>query len=112
MTDWRVGMKVVCIRDFLDCAQGETSPQVGSIYTIREISLVQPTVPEWAGHVRFRLVEIINEPRRYLEGVSECWFIHTSFRPLVDNEDKLDISVFQKLLDEIKTPVDAGIVAE
>ena len=87
---FRVGQKVVCIsaEGFIDL--GEIFPVVREIYTIREIKDYHD------GICGLRLAEIVNKPKFYRGGVTECWFASNRFRPLV--ERTTDISIFTAML--------------
>jgi hypothetical protein len=94
MVDFYVGQSVVCVDDegfkrpaFYGC---ETFPVQGNIYTIRQIALFPET------EAGLRLFEIVNEPREYLIGCVEPYFLARRFRSL--QERKTDISIFEKLL--------------
>jgi hypothetical protein len=96
---FHVGQKVVCVKAEWSDLNGETAPVAGGIYTIRAII----TYPDdFAGLL---LVEIINAPRYYAEGLFECDFIATKFRPIV--ERKTDISIFTAMLTGSKIGADA-----
>lgn len=91
---WYVGMKVVCISGPLIQNRTKiTQPIIGSIYTIREIFPCSPQKVDLCP-ISIRLIEIINTPRQYLEGFSECKFFACRFRPLHNT----DISIFNSLL--------------
>lgn len=91
--DFRVGQPVVCIKGVSGYGT-EIVPPVGGVYTIREFG-------SFGG---IRLVEIINTPMRYIEGMVECTFDVESFRPVV--ERKTDISIFRAMLNT--TPETGG----
>jgi hypothetical protein len=85
MTHWHVGMKVICVRDLSHCGtQMEMVPQVGHIYTIRDL--------EYGRHVDdrvcFRLQEIVNEACKYRSGYFECSFGCDNFRPVIETQMK------------------------
>ena len=92
--DWNVGDFVVCVKDLTPfAAMGEIVPELGRIYTIREFKVEYDRVGIY-------LVEIVNEIRRYDQGLGECFFIATSFRKLQKNR----ISIFTDMLNKIKEP--------
>lgn len=53
---------------------GEIMPTKGIIYTVRDVTKY--------ARVGIRLVELVNEPRRYAEGVLEVSFGLNRFRPV------------------------------
>jgi hypothetical protein len=89
---FHVGQKVVCIAQ-ASSPYGEAVPQVGSVYTIREVCDGQEYGP------CYRLIEIANPPMGYADGYRECDFTHRLFRPVI--EKKTDISVFTQILDKV-----------
>lgn len=105
--DFVVGQKVVLVHDFDPGVRasapgdGITLPQMGVVYTIREIGLYCDEPIVW-------LNEIVNEPHFYIDifDVAEQGFGATRFRPVV--EKKTDISVFTAMLAPAgRLPVDA-----
>jgi hypothetical protein len=87
----RVGQRVVCIRDDWDRGYGEVTPLEGETYTIRSVEVDE-------GHVWFKLVEIVNTPRPYSQGVYETDWDYENFRPVVD--DKSDNEIESRLYHE------------
>lgn len=94
------GVKVVCIKKtpwksmlpgvpWIDW--GETRPVYKGIYTLRDIHSDDP------GFVT--LVEIVNTPRLYVEGLSEKRFSLSCFRPLVSRTESEDLAVFRRIAD-------------
>lgn len=67
-----------------------TYPELGRIYTVREIFLHE------TGAVAMRLVEIVNPVVQYKNGEKELCFDAANFRPIV--ERKTDISIFKAML--------------
>lgn len=96
--DWHVGMKVVCLdiawpaHAASIAAKGCRFPELGRIYTIREIGVAQED-----GKVYVRLREIVN-PRVNLRPwpAGEPRFGARRFRPVQTR--KTDISCFQQML--------------
>lgn len=87
---FRIGQKVVCIVGPAGWQTiDENQPVHGQVYTVRETRLGK------AGQY-IRLVEIVNSPGHYAEGIEECFFWWRGFRPVVTR--KTDISIFTKLL--------------
>jgi hypothetical protein len=72
---------------------GEIIPQQGVTYTIRDVVLGS------FGIVCFTLVEIINEPREYIDGLLEMNFSASSFYPLSDISDLEKMLVVEELED-------------
>lgn len=70
---------------------GETVPQAGEVYTIRDISFGE-------NGTYLRLEEIVNSLHYYIEGLSEARFNAFYFRPVVTT----DISIFEAML--VPTP--------
>lgn len=66
----RVGQKVSCIDDTFDAKYGEALPVKGRQYTIRQVI---------GGCVRLK--EIVNTPHPYSDGLLECSFKATRFKP-------------------------------
>lgn len=63
---------------------------VGMVYTIRDLEDV-------CGYAACRLVEIINEAKKYSRGfVEELWYFQSAFRPVVD------ISDLESIVSEVK----------
>jgi hypothetical protein len=89
---FHVGQKVACIA-LAASPYGEAVPQVGSVYTIREVCDGQELGP------CYRLIEIANPPMDYSDGHRECDFTHRLFRPVIDR--KTDIAIFQRILDDV-----------
>lgn len=103
--DWYVGQRVICINDdwvMKITSFKETLPTKDVIYTIRDI------IP-LGDNVYLRLVEIKNAPDWYLNPhtgkliYGEICFSEKKFKPLEENLDHIDISIFQEILDKIKT---------
>lgn len=98
------GQKVVLVRDFDANVRVEASkdgvilPELGTIYTVREIGAVGDMVIIW-------LVEIVNEKRFYFEFFQtlEQGFDPTRFRPVVSRPT--DISVFRAMLGKAPSEV-------
>jgi len=75
MSNFKVGQKVVCVerppRDNFDEFYGLVDPLLNDIYTIRELD-----------GIYIRLEEIKNPLLQYSDGVNECAFKASYFRPL------------------------------
>ena len=103
--DWYINQKIVCINDDWSrhvIKNDDVLPKREIIYSIRNINSCY-------GSLYFRLNEIKNQENWYKSpnGIpifGEICFLSTRFRPLINNIDTLDISVFQKLLDGINSP--------
>jgi hypothetical protein len=93
MTDFHVGQRVACVDDagFTGPAfyGSEIFPVKGNLYTIRQIASPQ-------GEAALHLFEIVNEPREYLIGRVEPYFLARRFRAL--QRRTTDISIFEELL--------------
>ena len=77
---FRIGQRVVCICDDWEwCSEGEISPKVGEIYTVRDTE-----INPHDGLQYIYLEEIRNQPRRYEDDpeISECCFYSGDFRPV------------------------------
>lgn len=86
---FRVGQKVVCIRetkDILGPEDDEIEAHVGEIYTIRAIRVFPDGFPG------FHVCEIVNKPRRYLEGWHEIYFDARRFRPIVERKTEVSFT--------------------
>ena len=99
MTDlppWcRVGVKVVCVAQFnlrpTEIEAGVQPPLLFMTYTIRETMMLdsdQGIVP------CIRLVELVNPPVEFIEGLLETSWWTNGFRPLVD--DEIEAELFKK----------------
>lgn len=94
---FHVGQKVACIKrgswsyriDGRATMFGEICPNCGDILTIREMIVSDDTL-----FLRFK--EIQNPLCEYRNGLSECKFAASRFRPVI--ERKTDISIFTKML--------------
>lgn len=77
---FKVGQKVVCVScNFYSLGElGEVLPEKGEIYTVRSTEIFK-------GRQCITLEEIMNQPRKYLQGMVECVFGADNFRP-VDHE--------------------------
>ena len=114
MCEWiknaKVGDKVECVSTWDGITYyGEVGPVAGSVYTIREIGILNPDYPEM---VTVRLVELVNEAREYsltrLVG-------HASFEPSFDarrfrpvEPRKTDISIFTDMLKTADKPLEVA----
>lgn len=95
MTDWHVGMRVICVRFKGRGGYGdENNPTIGHVYTIREIVFRHC---QDSREICFLLEEVKNEQRPYREGYCEVGFRSICFRPL--RETTTDISIFRKLVE-------------
>jgi hypothetical protein len=89
MTDWRAGMKAVCVYDKWQCACGcgrrrvKGLPVKGEVYTVFGVC--------------FDGAELL-----YLDGFLPKRFYSDCFRPLV--ETHTDISIFTRMLDGAREP--------
>lgn len=105
--NFRVGQKVVLVRDFTPDQRsnapgdGIILPEMGVVYTIREIGLFEGEPMVW-------LDEVVNTQRFYLDifEVMEQGFDATRFRPVVEHET--DISIFKALLTPSKEKVETA----
>jgi hypothetical protein len=87
MKMFRIGQKVVCVKDnWKNAFPEETMPRRRQVLTVRTVSD--------DGFLRF--VEIVNPVLHYGEGEFECEFDRKKFRRIV--EKKTDISVFEEIL--------------
>lgn len=76
MTNFKVGMKVVCVDDKHFTKEGEIVPAQDEIYTIRDMHYVD-------GRLALRFEEIVNSPRVYIDmGFNECAFWAEGFKPI------------------------------
>lgn len=82
------GDKVECVRQPVGGYGCETVPVVGSVYTVREMTVADDGVG-------LRLVEIVNEQLLYRDGMAECSFNIHYFRPLRNRS--ADIEIFREL---------------
>jgi|GEM_PF-5587989 len=102
--EFKPGMRVVCIHPYdsprevgIAVRYGVRTPRKGVVYTIREV-LLPEKLPEISNTVLpLRLIEIVNPPVRFVNGVLEPAFPSTRFRPL--DESRLD--VFRDLLVDV-----------
>lgn len=96
MIDFRVGMKVVCVREFppsvFDTLYFPCKPRKDAVYTIREVAVHQDD-----GHVGLRFVELKNPVLQFSDGLTEAAFDHRAFRPLEERDE--DIAIFRKLIE-------------
>jgi hypothetical protein len=99
MWSYWTGQKVVCIHDKWDTTRSDfqltTRPTFNNIYTIRQI---HPS--KYPNEVTFTLVEIVNPPLKYDNGIGEILFRSIHFHPLKDT--KSDISLFNEIKDNPK----------
>lgn len=93
--NFRVGQKVVCIDDAClpGYKWGEGKPEVGKVYTVREIGLISFI----DGSPCIRLEELYR-PNARAHGVKhpDMPYMARRFRPAI--ERKTDISIFTKML--------------
>ena len=82
------GMKVECVRQPVGGYGCETVPVVGSVYTVREMTIS-------GDDVALRLVEIVNKRLPYRDGMAECCFAVRDFRPLRNRST--DIEIFRRI---------------
>jgi len=96
------GDLVVCVRR-PDYAAFAAAPEVGTVYTIRDV------IEAWAGshpgETFVHLREITNPVDDYPEGRGEPWFWHAYFRPVDDS----NIEIFRSILRDV--PIEAEPVA-
>lgn len=97
----KIGDKVVCVSMPSNRSQDhEIFPEVGKVYTIRELVLMcDEDVPY------VRLNEIVNKPVDYSDGFNECAFGCMRFRPVEPH--KTDISWAHEILRNINEQVPA-----
>jgi hypothetical protein len=88
---FHVGQKVVCVRRFTRVPDEEVIPVLGSVYTVRSLD------HDERDGLALRLVEIVNKPRFYVEGVCECNFRASHFRPAVQPREELPESITKYL---------------
>lgn len=89
---FHVGQLVECVNGEPASEGGygdETYPQKGSIYTIRDIY----TCRVW-GITKVRLHELVQEARRYSDGIYEPGFGADRFRPLSESR----LAIFRQML--------------
>lgn len=92
MAAWaKPGVKCVCIFGAFYPVYGETVPVEGRTYTIRDV--------QWHDDVKrtgIRLVEIVNGPMPYTNGVKEACFDVEQFRPLIATSKSVedDVALF------------------
>ena len=93
MTDWRVGMKVVCVDDslLLPVVGRSALPKRGGVYTIRSIF----KDPFW-GNLALHLFEVRNPVCRWDPQPFESGFGAHRFRPVINPE--ADLSEFEAIL--------------
>lgn len=90
---FRVHQKVECVSLGIDGGYGdEIQPEVGGIYTVRDIRPSRYSPGEFAVH----LCEIHNSLREYDVGLAEIWFRASRFRPIVAR--KTSIEIFTRML--------------
>jgi len=88
-----IGQKVICINNNLDNGDDWYGPKLvlNKIYTVRDY------VPDpYNEYICIRLVELIRD-----KGCDHVGFRINRFAPI--NDKKTDISVFEKILDEINS---------
>lgn len=97
MSSWaKPGAKCVCQKDvWPDQEYGEVVPWRGQLLTIRTVELVD-------GILALTFVEIVNQPKQYVEGFFECCFSIRWFRPVVGAAD--DIALFAHHLSRVGEP--------
>lgn len=90
---WREGMKCELARPYIPpgwrADQFSVIPNLptrGVVYTVRTVEMCAYT-----NELAIRLVEIVNEPRWYLEGWTEPRFFARAFRPIVGTERGMEI---------------------
>jgi len=95
MSNFRVGQKIVCIRDWepwqraIAPLDGVVLPEMGVIYTVREVGTLIDLPCVWLNEVR-------NELDHYNGMIYEQGWDPKRFKPVV--ERKTDISQFQAML--------------
>lgn len=105
MSNFHVGQRVVCIRDWdpeiklAAVGDGITLPELHAVYTVRGMA-------EVAGHPVVYLGEVVNPVVHFACGViAEAGWDPSRFRPVV--ERKTDISIFKAMLEPKKARVTA-----
>lgn len=93
MSGFHIGQLVVCIARVSPTCYAETTPVVGTVYTVRE---------KFEHHLvrrpAVRLEEIVNAPKLYVfDGVCEASFPATAFRPVDDTR----LEIFRKALQPV-----------
>ena len=112
MTDWHVGMKIVCVKDtwLTDCWMFvPNKPVMNGIYTIREVVpnwwYKEVDLAIWPETFGIRLVEVVNKNIYWNHDsktiFAEACFGVERFRPLITKKTETDIAVFKKLLTPI-----------
>lgn len=90
-----VGQKVVCIsKSWMDYVLNEVTmhcPIYGNVYTIKSIQVFDGIMDG----IAFLTLKEIGGERVYA---------YTGFRPLQERPKETDISVFRKMLDDVKEP--------
>ena len=94
---FHVGQKVQCIHTF-DKRPGEKDPVKGKVYTVRTVEFSE-TIDCHA----IRLVEVVNQPRMYSEGLLEARFNAKRFIPLQET----GMQILRSILANPKQSVDA-----
>jgi hypothetical protein len=87
-----VGDEVVCVSavNAIRFYGWEVHPQVGAVYVVREILVVND-------RVGIRLVEIVNRVADYSDGKRECAFHHSNFRRVEKPKRETSIEVLRKI---------------
>ena len=101
---FHVGQKIVCINgNFKDSRWYRSlyQPKQGHIYTIRDFAHAEYVAASDSPSGSFvYLVEIINPPVLWYNGFWELAWPLRRFRPVI--ERKTDISIFTKILDDVR----------
>lgn len=102
MSNFRVGQKVVCVKDGVWTDQhiykiyGLRAPLKGEVVTIRDIEIYEH------GDKFFRFEEYKNPILEFKDGEAEIHFWSERFRPLVQRAT--DISIFKEILAGTRQP--------
>jgi len=103
MTMFRIGQKVVCVRNFpvgqeVRYSTGARSNkiQIGSVYTIRE---VDTRAVHLHGVACVRLVEVVNDVQQTTVGPWERGYPATSFRPVVERGSETGMAILREILE-------------
>ena len=104
MTVSNLNKKVVSIHDWsqfklLPNYQGEILPVKDEIYTVRDVV----TYPD--NTIGIRLVEIVNVPKLYINGIYECTFDVRHFRPVDYDYGETMATILESELIEVENQI-------
>lgn len=89
---FRVGQKVVCVGALSPTFYGEKVPEVGKVYTIRNVR-------KFENGIGLHLREIANSVHRYQDGTYEAFFHKEFFRPVVEKSTDTGMAILREILD-------------